>query len=134
MIDGRSSSSGAITNIARLGLEVEGHVEEAPFIVTKLRHYSLLLGISWLQPDNVAIRFFSNTLSFGLRYCLTHCICRPTEITGISTPLPDGPVVKTPIDVKVIGATDFLRPLRKNKRQPIALSFYEIKDFYTGLK
>lgn len=38
VIDSRPIDSGAVTHIARLGLHIQSHEEEAPFFVTSLEH------------------------------------------------------------------------------------------------
>jgi len=48
--------------------------------VTKLGHYTIVLGILWLKLHDVAIRFSSCTLTFGSQYCASHCNRTPTVV------------------------------------------------------
>ena len=45
VIDGRPVSSGLITHFVRAKLQIQQHLEEALFFVTKLGHYPVVLGI-----------------------------------------------------------------------------------------
>jgi hypothetical protein len=65
VIDGRPIESGDISLIAKVGMKVQDHGEQLPMFVTKLGHYSIVLGIPWLELRDVAVRFPSNTVSFG---------------------------------------------------------------------
>lgn len=77
VIDGRPMDSGAVTHIARLGLNIHGHEEDDPLFVTSLGHYPVVLGIPWMQVHNIAIRFGSNSLNFGSPYCPSPCTSPP---------------------------------------------------------
>jgi len=48
--------------------------------VTKLGHYPVVLSIPWLELHNVAIQFRYRTLTFGSKYCASHCNRRPTVV------------------------------------------------------
>jgi len=48
--------------------------------VTKLGHYPIVLDIPWLELHDVAIRFSTHTLTFGLQYCASHCNRTPTVV------------------------------------------------------
>jgi hypothetical protein len=65
VIDGRPIESGDITHIARGGIKIQEHREQLPMFITKLGHYPIVLGIPWLQLHDVAVRFASNTGTFG---------------------------------------------------------------------
>jgi hypothetical protein len=73
VIDGRPIESGDITHIAKVGIKIQENKEQLPMFITKLGHYAIVLGIAWLQLYDVAVRFASNTVTFGLQYCITHC-------------------------------------------------------------
>ena len=45
VIDGRPIESGLITPITKLRMTIAGHQEKIPLFVTKLGHYSIVLGL-----------------------------------------------------------------------------------------
>jgi len=65
VIDGRPIESGDITHIAKVGMMIQDHKEQLPMFVTKLGHYPIVLGIPWLRLHDIAVRFASNTVTFG---------------------------------------------------------------------
>jgi hypothetical protein len=65
VMDGRTIESGDITHLAEVGMNIQDHEERIPMVVTKLGHYPIVLGIPWLRLHNVAVRFASNTVTFG---------------------------------------------------------------------
>ena len=80
VIDGRPISSGDITHVANTRLAILQNQETLPMFVTKLGHYPVVLSIPWLELHDVAIRFSSRTLTFGLQYCTSHCNQAPTIV------------------------------------------------------
>ena len=93
VIDGRPIKSSLIMHMTKLGMNIAGHKEKIPLFVTKLGHYSIVLGLPWFQHHHVNIRFSKNTVTFDSDYCLQYS-CEngnATSITGISIPLPDKP-------------------------------------------
>ena len=80
VIDGHPISSGNITHRANTHLSIFEHHEILPMFVTKLGHYLVVLSIPWLELHNVAIRFSYRTLTFGSKYCASHCKRRPTVV------------------------------------------------------
>jgi len=72
-IDGRCINSEDITHIANVGMEIEYHKEQLPMFITKLGHYPNVLGIPRRPSHDAAVRFASNTVTFGSQYCITHC-------------------------------------------------------------
>jgi hypothetical protein len=54
-----------ITHIAKLGMKIQDHGEQLPTLVTKLGHYPIGCGITWLQLHDVAGHFVLNTITFG---------------------------------------------------------------------
>jgi len=96
VIDGRPISSGDITHVANTHLAILEHQETLPMFVTKLGHYPVVLGIPWLELHDVAIRFSSRTLTFGSKYCTSHCNRAPTVVHAHSLAskiAPEEPVV-----------------------------------------
>ena len=48
VINGRPIESGLITHITKLKMTITSHQERIPLFVTKLGHYSIVLGLLWL--------------------------------------------------------------------------------------
>jgi len=88
VIDGQPVSSGAITQIIKIGLSINNHHEMIPAFVTTLGGYHLTLGIPWLNHHNVKIDFASNSLTFEYEYCLKNCVNDITIAYGIEEELP----------------------------------------------
>jgi len=80
VIDGRPISSGDITHHANTHLSIFEHYKILPIFITKLGHYPVVLSILWLELHDVTIRFSYRTLTFGSKYCASHCNRRPTVV------------------------------------------------------
>jgi hypothetical protein len=91
VINRRLIQSGDITNITKVGMTVQDHMEQLPICIRKLGHYPIVLGIPWLQLHDVAVRFASNTVIFGSQYCITYCHEAPVTVQG-GTEEPPEPV------------------------------------------
>jgi len=52
--------------------------------ITKLEHYPIILGITWLQLHNVAVQFASNTVTFRSQYCTTYYHKAPVTVPGVT--------------------------------------------------
>jgi hypothetical protein len=52
--------------------------------VTKLGHYSIVLGIPGLKQHDVAICFASNLVTYGSQYYLAYCNDRAVTVQGTS--------------------------------------------------
>jgi hypothetical protein len=89
VIDGRPIESGDITHIAKVGMQIQEHKEQHSMFITKLGHYQIVLGIPWLQLHDVAVRFASNTVTFGSQYCITHYHDAPVTIPGVTEEPPE---------------------------------------------
>ena len=48
LIDRRLIESGLITHMTKLKMTIASHQEKIPLFVTKLGHYSIVLGLPWL--------------------------------------------------------------------------------------
>jgi hypothetical protein len=83
VIDGRPIESGDITHIAKVAMKIQEHKEQLPMFITKLGHYPIVFGIPWLQLQDVAVRFASNTVTFGSQYCITHCHDISVMVEGV---------------------------------------------------
>jgi len=71
VIEGRPIESGDITHIASAGMKIQDHREQLPMFITKLGHYPIVPRIPWLRLHDVAVRFASNTVTFGSQYCIS---------------------------------------------------------------
>jgi hypothetical protein len=89
VIDGRTIESGDITHLAEVGLNIQDHKRRIPMFVTKLEHYPIVLGIPWLRLHDVAVRFASNTVTFGSQYCVNHCQDAPVTVQGVTEEPPE---------------------------------------------
>ena len=52
VIDGRVTSSEIITHFVRVPLVINNHIEITDMFITKLSHYSVILGIPWLRSHD----------------------------------------------------------------------------------
>jgi hypothetical protein len=89
VIDGRTIDSADITHPAKVGMNIQDHKERIPMFVTKLGHYPIVLGIPWLRLHDVAVRFASNTVTFGSQYCVNHCQKAPVTVQGVTEEPPE---------------------------------------------
>ena len=89
VFDGRPTTSGDITHVAKAQLKIGQHTEALPLFVTKLGHYPMVLGNPWLKLHDVQIGFRANTVTFDSDYCLSHCLKEPIMVSGISSPIPE---------------------------------------------
>jgi predicted aspartyl protease len=74
VIDRRKISSGDITHLMEICLDIQGHREKLPIFVIKLECYRIMLGIPWLKQHSIVICFASNLVTFGSQHCLAHCV------------------------------------------------------------
>src|SRR5258705_9116505 len=88
-IERRAIESGDITHIAKVGMKIEEPKELLPMFITKLGHYPIVLGIPWLRLHDVAVRFASNTVTFGSQYSVDHCQDTPVTVQGVSEEPPE---------------------------------------------
>jgi hypothetical protein len=89
VIDGTPTQSGDITHITKIGMKIQEHKEQLPMFIMKLVHYPIVLGIPWLRLDDVAVRFASNTVTFGSQYCITHCHDTSLTVQGVTEKPPE---------------------------------------------
>ena len=89
VIDGRPIEFRDITHIAKVGMKIQEHKEQLPMFITKLGHYAIVVGIPWLWLHNVAVRFASNTVTFGSQYCITHCHDASVTVQGVTEEPPE---------------------------------------------
>ena len=127
VIDGRPIESGTITHMTKLQMSVNGHHESLPLFITKLGHYSVVLGIPWLRRHDVEIRFARNALTFNSDFCLHNCCEKPIMVEGISIPLPERPNISM-----IVGST-FTRLVKRGHQMKSAfrLTIYAIDQALT---
>lgn len=89
VIDGQNIESGDITHLAKIEMEIRDHKERIPMFITNLRHYLIVLEIPWLRLHDVAVRFVSNTVTFGSQYCINHCQEAPIMVQGVTEEPPE---------------------------------------------
>jgi hypothetical protein len=127
VIDGWKISSGDITYIAEGHLSIQEYWEKLPMFITKLGHYPIVLGIPWLKQHDVAIRFTSNLLTFGLQYWLAHCNDRAVMVWGTSEEPPEPLLANTvPLSITMIGPVLLTWQAKWNHLQINAISLYKI--------
>jgi hypothetical protein len=89
VIDGRTIESGDITHVAEVSMDIQDHKERIPMFVTKLGHYPIVLRIPWLRLHDVAVRYASNTVTFGTQHCVNHCQDVPVTVQGVTEERPE---------------------------------------------
>jgi hypothetical protein len=139
VIDGRPIESGDNTHIAKVGMKIQEHKEQLPMFITKLGHYPIVLGIPWLQLQNVAVRFASNTVTFGSQYSITHCYDTSVMVQGVTKEPPE-PVYQVkdifepkirPLrsfrgDIVMLNGASFFRTVKKGKLIVFKAALYDI--------
>ena len=80
VVDGRVTSSKIITHFVYVPLIIDNHIEITDMFVTKLSHYLIILGISWLRLHDPHIHWKVNTLIFNSSHCLSHCLTASRSI------------------------------------------------------
>ena len=74
---------GNITQVAKIILDLNSHVETLFFFVTRLRHYPIVLGHPWLRCHDAIANFEENTLLMAFFFCLAYCCLSPILILAI---------------------------------------------------
>jgi len=64
VIDGRPIESSQITHPTKISCQIQDHTEMLPAFITKLGHFSLVLGIPWLRRHAIVTDFVSNSVRF----------------------------------------------------------------------
>lgn len=114
VIDGRPVESGAITHIVKLALNIQGHLEYAPFLVTKLGHYPIVMGLPWMRHHDLVLRPRQNQIIFSSPSCVRQCSVsrQPVTAQGITSKMSPP---RAPIHVAALKAFQFTRLLRKGR-------------------
>ena len=120
VIDGRPIELGLITPLTRLRMSIDSHQEDIPMFVTKIGHYSVVLGLLWLRRHDVHIGFGQNTLTFDSEFCLHRCSNHGNAVMfmGILIPTPEKP------NITMIASSTFMKLAKKKKH--FALMIYAI--------
>jgi hypothetical protein len=139
VLDGRPIESGDITHIAKVGMKIQEHKEQLPMFITKLGHYPTVLRIPWLQVHDVAVRFASNTVTFGAQYCITHCHDASVTVQGATEEPPEPiyqvkdifePKIRPPRpfqgDIVMLNGSSFFRIVKKWTLTIFKASLYDI--------
>jgi len=139
VFDGRPIESGDITHVSKVGMMVQDHKEQLPMFVTKVGHYPIVFGIPWLPLHDVAVRFASNTVTFGSQYCTTYCHDAPLTVQGVTEepPEPVYPprgIFEPPIrpqrpirgNIVMLNGSSFFRTVKKGKLKVFKASLYDI--------
>jgi hypothetical protein len=139
VIDGRSIESGDITHIGKVGMKIQECREQLPMFITKLGHYPIVLGIPWLRLHDVAVRFASNTVTFGSQYCITHCHDTSVMVQGVTEEPPEPvyqvkKIFETKIrplrpfrgDIVMLNGAAFFRTFKKGRLRVFKSSLYDI--------
>jgi len=88
-IDGRSTESGDISHIAKVGMMIQDLKDQLLMSVTKLGQYPMLVGCPCLQLHDNVVRFASNTDTFGSQYCTTRSHDIPLTIQWVTKEPPE---------------------------------------------
>lgn len=105
-IDCRQDLTDKLTHISYFNLTIKDHMEEAPFLVTKLGpHYPLFMSIPRIQHHEPTHHFSTNTVTVDCSFCQQHSTssCNLTEAEEIAIDIPQ----PTPLSV-ITGATAFM--------------------------
>jgi hypothetical protein len=65
-------------------MNIQEYMENLPMFITKLGHYPVALGIPLFRLHDVAVCVASNTVTFGLQYCITHCLDTSVMVPGVT--------------------------------------------------
>jgi len=120
-------------------MKIQEHKEQLPMFITKLGHYPIVLGIPWLRLHNIAVRFASNTVTFGSQYCITHCHDASETVQGVTEEPPE-PIYQVkdifepkirPLrpfrgDIVMVNGASFFRIVKKGKLMLFKASLHDI--------
>lgn len=84
VFDGTESTSGQITHVAQVTLDIKGHSESILLFITSLAYFDIVLGLPWLRYHNPDIQWSRGVLQFGSPRCKNHCKNYPTLVSAIS--------------------------------------------------
>lgn len=82
--DGSANINGAVTHKTKLTFTIQEHLDtDVEFMVTKLDHYPMYLGIPWLRHHNPTLDFHNSELTFDSNYCSQNCFQQSPKVTMI---------------------------------------------------
>jgi len=71
-----------ITHISNVWKVIQDPKKQLPMLGMKLEHYSINLGIPWLQLHDLAVQSASNMITFRSQYGITHCHEASAKVLG----------------------------------------------------
>lgn len=74
VVDGRDSSTGAITHYTKVDLRIGHHSERIKLYVTKLARYNIILGHTWLHRHNPHSDYSDGFICFNSNYYKEFCL------------------------------------------------------------
>lgn len=101
VIDGREIDSGLVTHETEdICMQCNEHTEKISLDVTKLGHYTIILGLTWLKKHDANISWSRHLILFNTSRCLQYCHPEPVVVEGVphtKYPLPSKPrTIPTP--------------------------------------
>ena len=112
VVDGSFSSAGPLQFETDVQLLIDQHLETVTFQVTKIGHYPMILGKSWLKRHNPQIDWAKNIVTFSSGFCQAHCLpVRKIEPTKGTTSRP------TQHRIALVSATGFHAAARQKGSQ-----------------
>ena len=126
VIDGRPIESGTITTMAKLNIGIRLHQEQLPAFVTKLEHYPIVLGLSWLQLHDVTVKFQSRRIGFESSYCQQHCQHHSSIWVWGNHMETTAHPEKPKLDICTVAASPFMRRIKNEKLKVYTVTLYEI--------
>lgn len=131
VVDGRPSSAGDITHVAKLDMEIKGHKEKMLFYVTKLGRYDVILGKPWLTDHNPNVNWSANMVTFNSDHCRKYCMRQ--GLYQLTVPAASSLSISTAATTLVrpslprrVGAAAFHALAAKQDVDIFSLSLYEI--------
>jgi len=129
-------------HVAKVGMMIQDHKGQLPMFVTKLGHYPIVLGISWLRLHDVAVWFSSNTITFGSQYCMTYRHDAPITVQGVMEESPEpvylqgkgifeqhlSPQRQSRGNIVLLNGYSFFQTVRMGKLKVFRVSLYDINQ------
>lgn len=84
VFDGTDSTSGQVTHMAQITLNIMGHSEQILLFITSLAYFDIVLGLPWLQYHNPEIHWTQGVLNFKNSICKAHSTNYPAKVCAVS--------------------------------------------------
>ena len=132
LADGKETQAGLITHDAVVTLRIDQHEEKLVFQLTRLGHYPMILGKSWLARHNPVINWRLNTITFNDPWCQHHCLpARVDKGDNASYPPADAPATVGGIPsgshhLALVCAATYVKHAKDKTNQCFALSVRQI--------